>query len=269
MSFKIKSKQMTFADLEVLHNPSFTNKRLKRLSEIQDSIDWGSIEKALIENYEPGRNEFGSSPYPPLMRFKCLLLQKWFRIDSDPELESHINDSIAFKRFLEISLDKPSPDHSTFSRFRGRLSKRQLGRITQNVLNQFSQKGITINEGIAVDARIVKSVSRPLSKEKLEKLKKERSTSEGKLDKTGKLRKFSRDLESNWTVKNKKAYYRLKEHASIDTNHGFILATALSQASVHDTNYFQYCTLFSRHTPQKLKKVYAIKATMEGRIGGF
>ena len=47
MSFKIKSKQMTFADLEVLHNPSFTNKRLKRLSEIQDSIDWGPIEKAL------------------------------------------------------------------------------------------------------------------------------------------------------------------------------------------------------------------------------
>ncbi len=269
MSFKKKSKQMTFADLEVLHNPSFTNKRLKRLSEIQDSIDWEPIEKALIENYEPGCNKFGPSPYPPLMLFKCLLLQKWFRIDSDPELESQINDSIAFKRFLEIPLDKPSPDHSTFSRFRGRLSKRQLGRITQNVLNQFSQKGITINEGIAVDARIVKSASKPLSKKKLKALQEERSTPEGKLDKSGKLRKFSRDLESNWTIKNEKAYFGLKEHASIDTNHGFILATALSQASVHDTNYFQYCTIFSRHTPQKLKKVYADKGYHGRQNRGF
>jgi len=259
MSSKKKSKQMTFADLEVLHNPSFTNKRLKRLSEIQNSIDWEPIEKALIENYEPGRNELGPSPYPPLMLFKCLLLQKWFRINSDPELESQINDSFAFKSFLEISLDKPSPDHSTFSRFRGRLSKRQFGRITQDVLNQFSEKGITINEGIAVDARIVRSASKPLSKKKLKALREERATPEGKLDKTGKLRKFSRDLESNWTVKNDKAYFGLKEHASIDTNHGFILATALSQASVHDTNYFQYCTIFSRHTPQKLEKVYADK----------
>jgi hypothetical protein len=39
MSFKKKSKQMTFADLEVLHNPSFTNKRLKRLSEIQKTFE--------------------------------------------------------------------------------------------------------------------------------------------------------------------------------------------------------------------------------------
>ena len=68
MSFKQKSKQMTFADLEVLHNPSFTNKRLKRLSEIQDSIDWEPIEKALIKNYEPGCNKLGPSPYPPLMQ---------------------------------------------------------------------------------------------------------------------------------------------------------------------------------------------------------
>ena len=259
MSFKKKSKQMTFADLEVLHNPSFINKRLERLSKIQDSIDWTPIEKALNENYEPGANEIGPPPYPPLMLFKCLLLQKWFRINSDPELESQINDSIAFKRFLEISLDKPSPDHSTFSRFRSRLSKELFGKITHRILNQFSEKGITINEGIAVDARIVRSASKPLSNKKLKALQKERSTPEGQVDKTGKPRKFSRDLESNWTVKNEKAYYGLKEHAAIDTNHGFILTTALSQASVHDTNYFQYCTIFSRHTPQKLKKVYADK----------
>ncbi len=259
MSFKKKSKQMTFADMEVLHNENFINKRLKRLTEIQNSIDWDSVEKVLNESYKPGKNDIGPPPYPPLMLFKCLLLQKWFRINSDPELESQINDSIAFKRFLKIALDKPSPDHSTFSRFRGRLSKRLFESITHNILNQFAQKGIKINEGIAIDARIVKSASSPVSQEKLKSLRKGRSAPEGKLDKTGNPRKFSRDIESNWTIKNKKAYYGLKEHTSVDVNHGFVLATTLSPASVHDTNYFQYCTIFSRHTPQELKKVYADK----------
>jgi len=176
-----------------------------------------------------------------MLLFKCLLLQKCFKIDSDPELESQISDSRAFREFLGLSPAVPSPDHSTFSRFRGRLSKSQFEKITHRILNQFSEKGIIINEGIAIDARIVKSSSRPMSKKKLEALNKERSTPSGKLDKTGKPRKFSRDLESNWTVKNDKPYYGLKEHASVDVNHGFVLATTLSPASVHDTNYFQYC----------------------------
>ena len=45
-----------------------------------------------------------------------------FRIPSDPELENQINDRISFKKFLGLPMDKPSPDHSTFSRFRGRMS---------------------------------------------------------------------------------------------------------------------------------------------------
>jgi len=259
MSFKKKSKQMTFADLESVENNSFTNIRLKRLTEIDNAIDWNSIEIIFDSTYEAGKNKLGQPAYPPLMLFKCLLLQKWFRIDSDPELESQINDSRAFRTFLALPSNEAAPDHSTFSRFRGRLSKAQFEAITQKILNQFSSEGIKINEGIAIDARIVRSASKPLSNKKLNKLRAERSTPEGQLDKTGKPRKFSRDLESNWTVKNDKPYYGLKEHTSIDTNHGFILATVLSPASVHDTNYFQYCTLYSRYTKHALKMVYADK----------
>ncbi len=43
------------------------------------------------------------------------------------------------------------------------------------------------------------------------------------------------------------------------TDHGFILATTISPASVHDTNYFPYCTVYSRHTKQKIEKAYADK----------
>ncbi|WP_297766570.1 site-2 protease family protein, partial [uncultured Muriicola sp.] len=36
----------------------------------------------------------GERAYPPLLLFKCFLLQKWFQIKSDPELESQINDRL-------------------------------------------------------------------------------------------------------------------------------------------------------------------------------
>ena len=82
---------------------------------------------------------------------------------------------------------------------------------------------------------------------------------EGKLDKNGKPKKYTRDLDSNWVIKNDKPHYGLKEHASVDVHHGFILATTLTPSSVNDTNLLQYCTAFSRHTKQSIEKVYADK----------
>ena len=77
----------------------------------------------------------------------------------------------------------------------------------------------------------MKSASKPLSNDELKKLKDKRDTPEGNLDKNGNSLKFSRDAESNWTVKNDEPHYGLKEHASVDVNSGFILAATLTPAS--------------------------------------
>ena len=71
--------------------------------------------------------------------------------------------------------------------------------------------------------------------------------------------KFSRDIESDWTIKNDEPHYGFKEHASVDVDNGFILATTISPASVHDSDYLPYCTLASCHTQDPIKKVYADK----------
>ena len=165
----------------------------------------------------------------------------------------------SFKRFLGLSFSKPSPDHSTFSRFRARLSKEALDQINSEILRQFESQGLTINEGIAVDARLVKSASRPISNDKIKQARDKHNTPEGKLDKNGKPLKFHRDLNSDWVVQKDIPHYGLKEHASVDTNHGFVLATTMTPASFNDTKYLPYCTAFSRHTKQKIKKVYADK----------
>ena len=212
-----------------------------------------------MSHYTVGTSGEGADAYSPLLLFKCLMLQKWFRINSDPELENQINDRLSFKKFLDLPFSKPSPDHSTFSRFRTRLSKGAMDQLNSEILRQFEGQGLTINEGIAVDARLVQSASRPLSNDDLKKQRDKRNTPQGKLDKNGKPLKFCRDLESNWTVKNDIPHFGLKEHTSVDVNHGFILATTLTPASVNDTNYLSYCTAFSRHTKQPIDKVFADK----------
>ena len=132
-------------------------------------------------------------------------------------------------------------------------------KINSEVFKQFDKEGLSINEGIAIDARLVQSASRPVSKDEIKKLKEKNETPEGKLDKNGKPLKFSRDLESDWTAIDDEPHYGLKEHASVDANNGFILATILTPASYHESLYLPYCTIYSLHTEQKLKKVYADK----------
>jgi IS5 family transposase len=131
--------------------------------------------------------------------------------------------------------------------------------LNNAVLQEFARKGLSINEGIAVDARLVKSASRPMRNDDLRVMRERRDRPEGKVDKNGKPLKFARDVESDWTVKNDKPHYGLKEHSSVDVKGGFVLATTLTPASEHDSKYLPYLSIASCHTKEPIKKVYADK----------
>ena len=258
MGFKKMDNSLGFADLALASSLKH-NRSLKLMKKLNNAIEWPRIESILMSHYTVGTSGEGADAYPPLLLFKCMLLQKWFSINSDPELENQINDRLSFKKFLGLSFSKPSPDHSTFSRFRSRLSKNAMDQINSEILRQFEAKGLTINEGIAVDARLVKSANRPISNQKLNELKEKSNSPDGKLDKNGKPKKYSRDLDSDWVVQKDIIHYGLKEHAAVDINHGFILTTTVTPSSVNDTNYLPYCTVYSRHTQQPIEIVFADK----------
>jgi transposase, IS5 family len=105
----------------------------------------------------------------------------------------------------------------------------------------------------------IKSVNRPISVEKIDEFKQKFETPEGKLDKNGNPKKYSRDLDSNWVVKNDIPHYGLKEHASVDTVNSFILSTNLSPASHSDSIYLPYAVTYSMHTEDKIQIAYADK----------
>jgi len=53
--------------------------------------------------------------------------------------------------------------------------------INSELLKQFHRYELSINKSVAVDARLVKSASRPVSSKKLKEIKNKSETSEGKL----------------------------------------------------------------------------------------
>jgi IS5 family transposase len=131
--------------------------------------------------------------------------------------------------------------------------------INHELLSQFAAKGLAINEGVAIDARLVKSASHPISQKRLDEERMKGESPDGKLDKNGNILKYSRDLESDWTVKNDVPHFGLKEHASVDTRYGFVLATEITPASCNDSPYLPLCVARSYHTDNPIKKVYADK----------
>ena len=115
MGYKKYKRDRSFSDIEV-ERVLEKSRSLKLMERINKVVNWKNIEAVLMEYHEVvGKSKEGADAYPPIMLLKAMLLQKWFRIPSDPELENQINDRISFKRFLGLPLDKPSPDHSTYT----------------------------------------------------------------------------------------------------------------------------------------------------------
>lgn len=147
MGFKKIKNEFSFAGV-VLERSKKNNRSIKKIRALNQSINWKRVEDILLNHYTVGTSNECADAYSPLLLLKCLLFQKWFHIDSDPEFENMINDRLSFKEFLELSLSNPSPDHSTFSRFKNRLSKEAMDQINSDILRQFESKGLTINKGI-------------------------------------------------------------------------------------------------------------------------
>ncbi len=100
MGFKKIDRKMGFAEL-ALATSMEKNRSLQTLEQMNKVIDWTRIERILMKHYDVGTSNEGADAFPPLMLFKCLLLQKSshpvnyyslnaVNIPSHPELETQI-----------------------------------------------------------------------------------------------------------------------------------------------------------------------------------
>jgi len=77
MAYRKPQHYFSFADLAVEKHAD-KNRALAMLKQLNLTIEWNPVKKLLDQVYHTGKQSEGGKAYPPLLLFKCLLLQKWF-----------------------------------------------------------------------------------------------------------------------------------------------------------------------------------------------
>jgi IS5 family transposase len=186
------------------------NRSLERLA---GAVDWSCFEALLGGIYASQR---GRPSYPPLVLFKCLLLQQWYRL-SDPALEEAVADRLSFRRFIGLALDERVPDHSTLNRFRARLGQENLAeRLFDELGRQLSVRGLVLRQGTLIDATVVQADATPLPHERAA----ERSDQDAGFIKTFRGYRFG-----------------YKAHVAMDEGSRLIRRAVLTPANVHDSQF--------------------------------
>ena len=216
--------QSSFADLALAHLGGPRTAAL--LARLDAAVPWDALVAPVLKLPEYARTLAdpslpGERPIDPRVMLKGLMLQKWHNL-SDPQLEEQLKDRISFRRFVGLGQDDPTPDETTFVKFRGRLREAKLDEVIfAAILRHVEARGLRVKGGTIVDATIV-----------------EQSTGHktGRKDDEGND-VTTRDPEASFTKKGDVSYHGYKMHTATDAGSGIITAVVTSTASHHDSRY--------------------------------
>jgi IS5 family transposase len=195
------------------------------LEKLDAAVPWKKLVAPILRlpeyaKYIQDPSRPGERPIDPRVMLKCLMLAKWYNL-SDPQLEEQLKDRISFRRFVGLSQQDPTPDETTFVRFRARLREAKLDQsIFDTVLAHVDGQGLLVNSGKIVDATIIEQSTGHKTGEK---------DADGN-DLT------TRDPEASFTKKGDTSYHGYKIHAATDLS-GIITGAVVSTASHHDSRY--------------------------------
>jgi transposase, IS5 family len=120
-------------------------------------IPFGELAASIGDVFEAGGDRGGRPHWPVAMMLKVIFIQKCFAL-SDPMAEQMLLDRISFRRFVGLSFDDQTPDHSTISLFRKRLCDRGHGStLFDKTLEILRQRGLVMKEGTLIDATIIEA----------------------------------------------------------------------------------------------------------------
>jgi transposase len=96
--------------------------------------------------------KMGRRSLTPGIYFRSLLVGYFEGIDSERGIAWRMADSLALRRFVGISLDEKTPDHSTISRTRRLIDLETHREVFGWVLGRLADRGLLHGKRIAVDA---------------------------------------------------------------------------------------------------------------------
>lgn len=223
--------------------------------QMNELIDWSSIEKVIDEHYQKGKSATGKPSYSGLLLFKMSLLQTWYGL-SDYEVEDRVNDSISFGYFCGLHIDEVAPDHSTLSRFRTTLTRSGAYQALFKAINkQLESHNIIVKSGAIIDASVIDTPLRPKGKTKHEVTEDRKDEQEVTAKK---IYADSVDKDASWLKKNGKYHYGYKKHHVTD-NEGLVLGVHTTKASINEISILDEVldtADLPEHIPLKADKGY-------------
>lgn len=185
------------------------NAALDRLVSV---VKWYRFEKLLAHLRDEGSP--GRPGYPVLVLFRALLLQSLYGL-SDRELEEALGDRLSFKRFVGLSLEDATPDHTVLNRFRNQLVEQGLlEKLFGELDRQLENAGLILKRGTMLDATLIQAVSAPPKEDRP-----------------------SNDPDARFTKRQGKggSTFGYKAHIGVDEGSGLIRTVLTTPANVNDT----------------------------------
>jgi IS5 family transposase len=185
------------------------NAALDRLAGL---VKWYRFEKLIGHLRDEGGP--GRPGYPVLVLFRAVLLQSLYGL-SDRELEEALGDRLSFKRFVGLSLEDATPDHTVLNRFRNQLVEQGLlEKLFGELDRQLENAGVILKRGTMLDATLIQAVSAPPKEDRP-----------------------SNDPDARFTKRQGKSgsTFGYKAHMGVDEGSGLIRAVLTTPANVNDT----------------------------------
>lgn len=185
------------------------NAALDRLSGL---VKWYRFEKLIGHLRDEGSP--GRPGYPVLVLFRALLLQSLYGL-SERELEEALGDRLSFKRFVGLSLEDATPDHTVLNRFRNQLVEQGLlEKLFGELDRQLENAGVILKRGTMLDATLIQAVSAPPKEDRP-----------------------SNDPDARFAKRQGKSgsTFGYKAHVGVDEGSGLIRAVLTTPANVNDT----------------------------------
>lgn len=188
---------------EQLWNERAARPGVASLDEVTALVDWAELDQLLARISSSAKGELG---WPPLALFRALLLATWHDL-SDVRLAEALDDRASFRRFCGFSAHEPTPERTSFVRFRRDLVRLGLDRaLFAAVTRQLDRRGVVVRTGTLVDATLIPSAS-------------------------------IKDEQARWAGhRRRKPVHGYKAHIATDQDAGLICGVEVTTANAHDAS---------------------------------
>jgi IS5 family transposase len=183
----------------------------------QRQIPFDRLAASVADIFNDDNPKGGAPHWPVVTMIKIVFLQKFFGL-SDPMAEEMLQDRISFRKFVGLSMDDKTPDHSTISVFRTRLREKGHGStLFDETLAILKERGLVLETGTLIDATIIEA---PLG---------------------GKRADGSRSTDpcASKTAKGGRSYHGYRAHVATDRQ-GIVTDYVFDTASVSEHEHFDH-----------------------------